>query len=114
MEMKNREKDDLASRIARAMEWRRFTQGQLAKYSGLDQSYVSMIVNRKRSPGFDKVVAIADTLDVSVDWLAGREQEDPETLDPEEQRIIEIYRHLADREKQIFLGMAESFGQEVD
>lgn len=87
-------KNTLGRRIEALLIQRNWTQGQLATYSGLSQSHISQIIDGKRRPRFDLVVKIADALDVSLDWLAGRPERNPDALAPDEAELLRLYRQL--------------------
>lgn len=62
-------------------------------------------------PGSDKVLAVANTLEVSIDWLlTGKEAAD---LTPEEQRLVDLYRKADDRGKRSILRAAEAESMEL-
>ena len=84
----------MGARIQMALELKGFSQGQLAHKSGVNQSHISMILAGKRSPGTDKLIAIARALDVSLDWLAGLPPRTPGELAPDEEDLLTAYRTL--------------------
>ena len=59
-------------RLRRAREYRGLTQGQLAEKAGLQPSAVSHFETGARKPSFDNLRLLADTLDVTTDYLLGR------------------------------------------
>lgn len=62
-------------RLRTAREYRGLTQGELAARSGLQPSAVSHFETGARKPSFDNLRLIADTLDVTTDYLLGRVDE---------------------------------------
>lgn len=65
----------LAERIQYVMEQRGITQADLARKTGMTTSNIAYIVNGKtQDPRLASVLAIAEALGVSLDYLAGREQ----------------------------------------
>ena len=65
---------DLASRINEAMEKRDMTQADLARKSGLTTANIAYLVNGKtKDPRLSSVIAIAKALDVSLNYLVGKE-----------------------------------------
>ena len=65
----------LAERINFAMDKRNMTQADLARATGMSTSKVSYICNgTTKDPQFTAVVKIAAALDVSLSYLAGKEQ----------------------------------------
>ncbi|MCK9532264.1 MAG: helix-turn-helix domain-containing protein [Gammaproteobacteria bacterium] len=59
-------------RLRCAREYRGLTQGELATRAGLQPSAVSHFETGARKPSFDNLRILADTLDVTTDYLLGR------------------------------------------
>jgi transcriptional regulator with XRE-family HTH domain len=59
-------------RLRCAREYRGLTQGELAARSGLQPSAISHFETGARKPSFDNLRLLADTLDVTTDYLLGR------------------------------------------
>lgn len=59
-------------RLRCAREYRGLTQGELAERSGLQPSAISHFETGTRKPSFDNLRLLADTLDVTTDYLLGR------------------------------------------
>ena len=55
-----------------AREYRGLTQGELAERAGLQPSAISHFETGTRKPSFDNLRLLADTLDVTTDYLLGR------------------------------------------
>ncbi len=49
------------------------TQTELGEKVGVKQNTLTNWENGKREPSFENLVKLADLLDVSLDWLFGRE-----------------------------------------
>lgn len=49
------------------------TQTELGKKVGVKQNTFTNWENGKREPNFETIIKIADLLEVSLDWLFGRE-----------------------------------------
>lgn len=75
-----------AKSIRSLMEERGMTQDELAQAVGRTRQTVSQYVNGISEPGYDTLVKIADSFNVSVDFLLGRT--DAKTVDPTMQSII--------------------------
>lgn len=85
----------LGLRLQEALDVRGFTQGQLELKAGVTQQHISMIITGERkSPGIEKLAAIARALDVSLDWLAFGRTRDPAVLTPDEDELLRAYRTL--------------------
>ena len=59
-------------RLRRAREYRGLTQGELADRARLQPSAISHFETGTRKPSFDNLRLLADTLDVTTDYLLGR------------------------------------------
>lgn len=59
-------------RLRHAREYRGLTQGELAERAGLQPSAISHFETGARKPSFDNLRLLADTLDVTTDYLLGR------------------------------------------
>lgn len=59
-------------RLRCAREYRGLTQGEVAERSGLQPSAISHFETGARKPSFDNLRLLADTLDVTTDYLLGR------------------------------------------
>jgi transcriptional regulator with XRE-family HTH domain len=73
----------LGKRIARLREDRGMTQKQLADLAGISVPFLSEVENGKRNVSMGKLLAIADELDTTTDYLArGTHSESrPRTID---------------------------------
>ena len=60
--------------IKQAREKRGFSQGRLARVSGISQSLISKWELNRSEPMTFSLICIADALDVSLDELVGRER----------------------------------------
>lgn len=66
----------------------------------------------KKEPGSQKVILVAERLDLSLDWLlTGKESGN---LTSEEQQLIDYYRKADDRGKRSILRTAESENTELE
>ncbi len=59
-------------RLRCAREYRGLTQGELAERAGLQPSAISHFETGTRKPSFDNLRLLADTLDITTDYLLGR------------------------------------------
>lgn len=63
------------ARLRTAREYRGLTQGDLADRAKLQPSAISHFETGARKPSFDNLRLLADTLDVTTDYLLGRVDE---------------------------------------
>jgi transcriptional regulator with XRE-family HTH domain len=98
-------------RIKRLRDKRDLTQGQLAAYAGMAQSYLSEVERTSPSNvGSDSLVAIAKVLETSVDYLVGI-TDDPRSpqrkpvgqLTEEEETLIRDFRAIKSEEVRRYL-----------
>lgn len=91
--------------LAKALEMREMTQAELCHKSGLKSSYVSQYLNKPdRDPQLSTALRIAQALDVSLNFLAGLE-EDPDMFyaDPMTMRLVNGFHQLPYKSKQSVL-----------
>ena len=62
-------------RLRSAREYRGLAQSELAERAGLQPSAISHFETGARKPSFDNLRLLADTLDVTTDYLLGRVDE---------------------------------------
>lgn len=62
--------------LRKTRESRGLTQADLAKKSGLQAAAISHFETGQRAPSFDNLRKLSDTLNVSVDYLLGRIDEE--------------------------------------
>ncbi len=66
----------------------------------------------ERVPGADRILTLANRLEISVDWLlTGKESGN---LTPEEQILVDHYRRADDRGKRSIMRTAESESAELE
>lgn len=63
----------IADRLRLARFGRGLTQGELSKLSGVHKNSIQVYEIGKALPGAKNLIALADALEVSLDWLCGRE-----------------------------------------
>lgn len=62
-------------RLREARDRRTLTQAELAQRAGLQTSAISHFESGRRNPSFDNIRRLADALDVTTDYLLGRDDE---------------------------------------
>jgi transcriptional regulator with XRE-family HTH domain len=67
--------DVFPNRLRTAREYRGLNQGELAQRAGMQPSAISHFETGTRKPSFDNLRLLADTLDVTTDYLLGRVEE---------------------------------------
>ena len=95
---------EIVKRIKQKCAEKGTTMGTLEKELG----FANGSIRRwdERVPGADRVLTLANRLEISVDWLlTGKE---PGNLTPEEQILIDTYRHADDRGKKNIMATVEN------
>lgn len=82
---------DFTERLRLARERRKLSQTDLAEHTGLQASAISHFETGKRAPSFENLKKLADSLNVSIDFLVGRS----ESLEAATPQAEQIYRDLA-------------------
>ena len=99
----------ISERIYKIMQERGMTQLEFSERTGIPQSTISDWKHKKINPGVDKIPAICEVLDISVDDLLGtrlpgsRACEQDYFFDENEISIIETYRSLDETGKERLL-----------
>ena len=69
---------DIMNRLKELRKERGYTQVKMQMLTGIDQSDYSKIENGKRYLSFEQCIKVADALNTSMDYLAGRtDQKEP-------------------------------------
>lgn len=80
MQKKNIVQANFSSRLAIAMKSKQLTQKVLSELSGIRQVSVSEYLNAKTIPNAESLCALASALEVSMDWLWGRDSGERKSL----------------------------------
>lgn len=89
--------DVFPDRLRRAREYRGLTQGELADRAKLQASAISHFETGTRKPSFDNLRLLADTLDVTTDFLLGRVDEFKELAGAD--KLHRHYNELQDNDR---------------
>ena len=76
MQEENPNKAKFQDRLRRARESRSLSQAELAKMADLQPAAISHFETGQRAPSFDNLRKLSDALEVSVDYLLGRIDEE--------------------------------------
>lgn len=99
----------LYERILQKCNEKGLTIKALERKAGFPNATIRKWENQK--PSYDKVVIVADCLNVTLNWLIlGKETED---LTPEEQQLIDLYRQADARGRRSILITAKNEAQEL-
>ena len=68
----SKEAKQFRKRLVKLRELRDITQTELASRSGLQTAAISQFETGKRVPAFDSLVKMADAMNITIDYLIGR------------------------------------------
>ena len=97
-------------RLKSSREFRELSQTKLAQKSGLQPSAVSHFETGRRAPSFDNLRRLADTLEVTTDYLLGR-VDSPEATGPAMQRIFRGASDMSKDDLDVLADMAERLAE---
>ena len=98
----------VADALKRARKAKRWTQLELAERSGVSQQAISFIENGRNSPSESTIRLLADALGVSVTDLLEDQEEKTPSLQPDEARLLNMYRKLPQGAREIALNQMQS------
>jgi len=81
--------NNFSERLRTARELRKLSQAELAEKADLQPSAVSHFESGRRSPSFQNLKALADSLQVTTDYLIGRTND----LNMSDAASIKLFRH---------------------
>ena len=106
---------DLKQRLENLLELRELSQGWLAHRTGISRSNITQwLREEERDIGFTSAIAIACALDVSLNWLAGLPDGQPEALMPDEAFLLDLYRQADEPSRKMIIVMAKAAAKRED
>lgn len=96
----------ISQRIFEELKRQKKKQKELAEYTGISESAVSDWKKKGTNPAAENLSAIADFLNVSVNYLLTGEDE-PETSGSKEQEMLNLFRRLPNDEQAKLIGRTE-------
>lgn len=94
----------LSQRVFEELKKQKKKQKDLAAYIGISTSAVSDWKKKGTNPSAENISAIADFLEVSIDYLLTGTENHTKKLTDDEQRLLKLYNLLTDMEKGEMLG----------
>ena len=88
---------EFARKLSALIGLRGLSHAQLALKSGVSRRHIAMILSGQRAPSLRVATALAQALEVSLDWLVGIPQENSGQLMPEEAELLRDYRAIRER-----------------
>lgn len=104
--MSSPESKIFCERLRAVREKRGLSQADLASRSDLQPSAVSHFETGRRAPSFHNLRRLADTLEVTIDYLLGR-VDDEKAVGPSMQRIFRDASRMSKDDLDILADMAE-------
>lgn len=92
----------LGDRIKEILELKDMSQKQFALLLQIPYTTLSGYINDKREPDFKTLVDIANTLNVSIDYLLGNSLHD-KPLDLNELSLLQYFRYLNTEQKDLII-----------
>jgi transcriptional regulator with XRE-family HTH domain len=71
------------------------------------------VIAGKKTPRVDVAIALADALGVSLDWLAGREAQEPGQLTPLEDQFLRTFRQFTPEEQALALDLIQTLAKSL-
>jgi Predicted transcriptional regulators len=102
--------ESFSTRLKAVRESRGLSQGDLAKKTGLQPSAISHFETGARSPSFDNLKRLADALNVTTEYLFGREEK-PSVSGPVMDKIFRHGAHLTEDDLNAIEAMAEALAK---
>lgn len=110
-----------AERLRIALHRRKMTQLELGEKTGISPKSVSKYVTEQAFPPMGALRRIADVLNVSVDWLMGRTEEEAGIyIEREEEAWADDVRfirrgiqRMSDKERRVLMNVVRSYIEEI-
>ena len=112
---------EMCERMQLALRKRNMKQVELSRLSGIDGGTISNYLYGKYKPKQDKLVKIAEVLDVNPAWLLGydvpmervKETPDKITLTEGEEMLLELFRQIPEEQQRVFLDMGRVYANSL-
>ncbi len=103
---------DFADWLQKQLDAKGWHAAELARRSGLTQSYLSRVLRRERNIGHDAAAAIAAPFGLSISEvkiIAGLQKPDPPTDTPTIREMNGAFAYLTKEEQDFWLGMLQTY-----
>ena len=97
-------------RLPKLRELRDLSQTELAERAGMMPAAVSQFEKGLRMPNFESIIKLADALDISSDYLIGRNYE-PISVGPTVDKLTRLAEQLPDRELDLLYELSRIFSK---
>lgn len=92
--------------LRKARETKGLSQSELAEKSGFQPSAISHFEAGRRAPSFENLRRLADALNVTIDYLLGR-QSDPLPAGPAAEQLFRDYKNLTSKDQETLSSFAK-------
>lgn len=99
---------EFSDRLVARMQSLEMTAAALSDKTGVSEAAISRYVNGRRHPSIDNLIAIADALYVTTDYLLGV------TDDVDDKRLIDTYAIASSDDKRVIWTLLERYGENND
>jgi transcriptional regulator with XRE-family HTH domain len=102
----------LGEKIKKLRKDRKWSQGQLAEMLGVHVTHVSRIETGRYAPSLELLKKLAETLDVTTDFLLYESTSDQGSVMLEDKSLYErmkLIEELEERDRAVILGVIEAF-----
>jgi len=99
-----------SERLRQAREMRGWSQTELAEKSGLQASAISHFEVGRRAPSFDNLKLLAETLQVSIDYLSGRVSE-PTGVGKQADQFFRDFGKLSSQDQEIIARLVGDYAK---
>lgn len=98
--------EKFSDRLRQIREEKKLSQTDLALRAGLQPSAVSHFETDRRSPSFDNLRRLADALNITIDYLIGREKE-PSVVGPVADKVFRNLEKMSLSDQEALAAMSE-------
>jgi len=98
--------ESFGERLRKTREDKGLSQSELAQKAGFQPSAIAHFESNRRSPSFDNLRRLADSLAVTIDFLLGRETE-PKTAGPVAEQLFRDFARMTTKDQETVADIAK-------
>jgi transcriptional regulator with XRE-family HTH domain len=98
--------DNFGDRLRKTRETKGLSQSELAKKAGFQPSAIAHFESNRRSPSFENLQRLADSLAVTIDFLLERET-DPKTAGPVAEQLFRDFARMSTKDQETVADIAK-------
>lgn len=96
--------------LRKTREDKGLSQSELADKAGMQPSAISHFEAGRRSPSFDNLKRLADALNVTIDYLLGRQRE-PQSAGPVAEQLFRDFEKMSAEDQETLTSFAKMLAQ---